>query len=242
MNEYSEFRSPYKLMPGEIELNETLEWTNKPASNAIISQIQAYFGYLAMKAIKHQYSDLEQDFEMTYNASLTIYGDKTKTTSNLFEFMECLMEELPNAERFIVRSSYNGPGFAGAIDDEIMFPFCYSCDLAKNDDAKNAKYKCFQFLYNHGEGGCMKFENGKWLNFETECSKNILDKDFGEDWWCWNLDLVAEFDFEKYPEILCELQNAVRKYIPKDQIDYCERTWEDGDLQILVSSISWSPR
>ena len=37
------------------------------------------------------------------------------------------------------------------------------------------------------------------------------------------------------------MQDAVRRHIPKDQLEYCEGTWEDGEYQILVHSIGWEP-
>lgn len=71
-------------------------------------------------------------------------------------------------------------------------------------------------------------------------SQDILDKDFGE-WWCWNLDLTIDFDFEKNADIIDALHNCVRENIPADQVGYCEEGWESGDVGILCSSIAWYP-
>ena len=70
----------------------------------------------------------------------------------------------------------------------------------------------------------------------------IIDQYYSSDWWCWNLDLCVEFDFEAHPDILAELQDIVRKHIPANQVQYCESTWADGDVGILINSITWCPK
>ena len=77
---------------------------------------------------------------------------------------------------------------------------------------------------------------------KNQYTPDIIDRDFGNDWWCWNLDLDIDFDYEEHPEILTALQQTVRKHIPADQVKYCESAWEDGDVGILINSITWCPR
>lgn len=240
-DEYIDFCSPFQFVPGNIDLNEYLEFKSKPTLRSTIPLIQSYFGYLTMKAIKYQYKD-NNEREMRYNASLTIFGEEEKTTSSLFDFMESLMNDLPHADRFVINSSYYGPGFAGMIDKEIEVPFYRVWNFNTNGKQDDVVYKHFDFHYNSGGGTQDKFENGEWVDLEAQYTQNILDKDFGADWWCWNLDLYVEFNFDKYPGILMALREAVKRHIPEDQLEYCEGSWEDGENQILVSSICWYPR
>lgn len=242
MNQLSYFLSPFRFIHGDIEISECLELKHRPTLSGTIPQIQAYFGYLAMKAIKYQYEEKEHDRKVSFNATLTTYGEQNKTTTNLCEFIEGLMNDLPAAERFEISSQYYGPGFGGMVDDEIHEPFYYACEFDKNEECNNVTYKCFEFLYNHGEGGCMKFENGSWVDLEKQYRQDVLDMDFGSEWWCWNMDLNVEFDFKKYPDIARALQETVRKHVPEDQIEYCEQEWGDCDYDVLINSISWYSR
>ena len=110
---------------------------------------------------------------------------------------------------------------------DISFLLYYKTNKVKIMNAENVKNE---------------FENGKWLDLSSEYSSDIVDRDFGADWWCWNVDICIDFDFDAHPQILQDLQNVVRKHIPSDQLRYCEDAWADGDTQILISSITWTPR
>ena len=118
----------------------------------------------------------------------------------------------------------------------------FSKEVEEIGQQEDFTYSIFEFASNHGEGWCGRYENGEWINLEERYSQDIVDKDFGEDWWCWNQDLFVGFDYEKHPDILEALHNCVRKNVPSDQIEYCEGTWEDGEVGILCVSISWFPR
>ena len=242
MSQFSDFLSPIYFIPGDIEISEYLELKQKPILSGTIPALQASFSYLAMRAINYQYEEKEHDRMISFNATLTTYGEEIKTTTDIFEFMFGLMNDLPAAERFEICSHYNGPGFGGMVDDEIHEPFYYAYEFDKNEERNNVTYKCFEFLYNHGEGGCMKFENGSWVDLRKQYRQDVLDMDFGSEWWCWNMDLNVEFEFSKYPEIVRALKDTVRKYVPEDQIGYCEQEWDDCGYDVLINSISWYPR
>lgn len=242
MSQFSDFLSPFHFNPGDIEINEYLELKHKPLLSGTIPGIQAYFGYLAMKAIKYQYEEKDHDRIISFNATLTTYGEEIKTTTDIFEFMIGLMNDLPAAERFQISSHYKGPAFGGMVDNEIREPFCDAYEFDKNDERNNITYKCFEFLDSCGEESCVKFENGSWVDIKKRYCQDVLDMDFGDKWWCYFMDMNVEFDFEKYPEITCSLKDAVREYIPEDEIGYCMQEWDDSGYDPLVNSISWNPR
>ena len=106
----------------------------------------------------------------------------------------------------------------------------FTTELEEIGKTEKFTYMQHEFLYNHGEGRIRKFENGEWIDLENQFTTDIVDVNFGIDWWCWNLDLCVEFDFDKYPDIVNSLRKCVRNSIPKDQVKYCEDTWEEGDV------------
>ena len=71
-------------------------------------------------------------------------------------------------------------------------------------------------------------------------TSDIVDADLNHEWCSELLDLVANFDFEQYPQILEQLHACVRRHIPESELEYCEGTWEDGEPGILLSSIQWN--
>lgn len=239
MVEFSALCSSFHLIPGDIDLNECIEFTSKPKQQSTITNIQEHFAFMAIQAIKAQNGMLE-DNDIAYSAELTIYGQDGYTTTDLFAFINGIMHDLPKADGFKITSIYYGPSIAPWFNDEVREEFWQT--VKRMGEYEKFTYKNFNFLYNHGAGGCAKYENGKWIDLKSQYTPNIIDLNLGCDWWCWNLDLYVDFDYEKYPEILAALQQAVRKHIPEDQVQYCENAWEDGDVGILINSITWCPR
>ena len=239
MSEFKSLCAPFTMIPGRVDLNESIEFKSAPRQQQTITYIQEHFAYIAMQALKAQCGMLE-DNDIVYSGELCIYGQDGYTTTDAGEIVRGIMCDLPKAEGFKITSIYYGPSVAPWFDDEVREEFRKTVD--RMGKSEQFTYKIFEFLYNHGAGGCSKYENGKWINLEKQYTADIVDRNFDQDWWCWNLDLDVEFDYDKYPEILESLHQTVRKHIPKDQIQYCEYTWEDGDVGILISSISWNPR
>lgn len=239
LGEFSSLCAPFHIVPGMVDLNECIEFKSKPQRESTITYIQEHFAYIAMQALKAQHGMLENN-DITYCAELTIYGKDGYTTTDLFAFVNGIMYDLTNADGFKITSIYYGPSVAPWFNDEVREEFWQT--VKRMGEHEQFTYTNFEFLYNHGAGGCAKYENGKWLNLKNQYTPDIIDRDFGNDWWCWNLDLDIDFDYEEYPEILAALQQAVRKHIPADQVKYCESAWEDGDVEILINSITWCPR
>lgn len=239
MGEFNSLCAPFTMLPGRVDLNESIEFKSAPKQQQTITYIQEHFAYIAMQALKARCGMLEES-DIVYSGELCIYGKDGYITTDVVEIVRGIMYDLPKADGFKITSIYYGPSVAPWFNDEVREEFRKTVDRMGTNE--QFTYNIFEFLYNHGAGGCSKYENGKWINLEKQYTTNIVDQDFGQDWWCWNLDLDVEFDFDKYPEILESLQWTVRKHIPEDQIQYCEYAWADGDVGILISSISWYPR
>ena len=239
MSEFSGLCSTFNFIPGVVDLNECIVFKSKPKQQSTITYIPEHFAFMAIQAIKAQNGMLE-DNDITYSAELTIYGKDSYTTTDLFAFVNGIMYDLPKADGFKITSIYYGPSVAPWFNDEVREEFWQT--VQRIGEYEQFTYTNFEFLYNHGEGGCHKYENGKWVDLKSQYTPEVLDQDFGSEWWSWNLDLYVDFDYEEYPEVLAELQQAVRKHIPEDQVKYCENAWEDGDVGILVNFITWGPK
>ena len=238
--------SDFLITPGYVDLNDSLEFKVKPRQPSSLKPIQAYYGFLGIRALKklrgELYGELE-DKDLEFTGALTIYGNNGYTTSGLYEFVYGVLHDLPSAEGFKISTKYYGPSVAPRFEaNERERKEEFITEIATIGKTEDLKYSFFEFLYDHGASHIGTFENGKWIDLDKLYSSEIIDKDFGQDWWCWDLDLSVGFDHEKYPGILYELQNCVRKHVPKDQLEYCEGAWEDGEVSSLCSSISWYPR
>lgn len=246
LHEFAYIASDIILVPGNVDLNEVLEFKSKPQHASSLKPIQAYFGFLGVRALRKLRGELYRELEgrdLEFSGVLTIYGEEGYTTSDLVEFVYGIMHDLPSAEGFRIATKYYGPSVSPWFEaNEKERKKEFSSEIAEIGKTEDLTYSIHEFLYNHGEGWTGKFENGEWVRLKERYTSDILDKDFGSDWWCWNLDLYVEFDFDKYPAIVEALHNCVRKHIPEDQLRYCEDSWNDGEVGHLCESIDWYPR
>ena len=239
LDEFTDLVGPIITISGDEDQNETLIFDHKPLLKTTITKIQEHFSLLALKAARYL-NEENPERELHFSGKITLFGKDGYTATDLYGFMHALMYDLPNADGFKITTTYYGPSIAPWNDHEVQEFF--SKTVEKLGEQEQFTYTSFYFLYNHGEGDFIKYKNGKWLDTGANFTESIVDQDFGKDWWCWNQDLAVEFDFDAYPDILEALHDAVRKHIPRDQIEYCEGTWEDGEVGILCSSIFWTPR
>ena len=239
LEEFKALAVPIVIVPGDVDLNERIEFDHKPALDSTIAKIQEHFGFLALQAMRCLQEDAAER-ELDFKAEITLLGKDGCTVSDLVGFMGALMYDLPNSDGFRITTAYYGPSVAPWTNSEA--PELFSKTVEKMGAHEKFTYSAFEFFYNHGEGRCLRYENGNWVDLNKRYTSGILDQDFGSDWWCWNLDLAVEFDFEQHADVLEALHNAVRKYLPENQVGYCEGSWEDGDVEILCSSIAWYPR
>lgn len=246
ISEFDSMGSIFQIVPGEVDLNEVLEFKSKPVNPSFLKPIQAYYSFLGIRKIKENRGELCRELEgrnIEFTGELTIYGENGYTTSDLGEFVYGVLKDLPSADGFKIVSEYSGPSvdhWFEANEKERNEEFI--TELEEIGKTEKFTYMLYEFLYNHGEGQIRRFENGEWIDLENQFTTDIVDVNFGIDWWCWNLDLCVEFDFDKHPDIINSLHKCVRNSIPKDQVKYCEDTWEKGEVGILVGSISWYPR
>ena len=241
---------------GNVEMHEYLEFRYKPNEVELIEYLQAYLGTLIRLSIERspdEAVELGLSDPVTLDVKLII-GDRVFSSNETKEFVNAIFEELPKAKGFIIDCKCNGVlreyfndeeedgiGRFNMIRKDAVWTGAGMLDkLEGYKRRRNFVYKLAVFYPDSGEFLYKKIENGKEIDPLDCCSEAIVDMVFSEEWWSWNLDLYAEFDYEKHADILEELHNIVRCSIPKTEVNYCEGSWEDGDLQILCSSIQWN--
>jgi glutaredoxin-related protein len=242
-NEYESMCQRYRAIPGDADLNEVLIFKTQPVDASSLKPIQAYYGFLAIRALKklrgELYGELEErDIEFT--GELTLYGEDGYTTSDLSEFVYGILHDLPSADGFKIVTEYCGPSVAPWFDENKERKEEFSSEVAEIGKTEELSYSCFDFLHNHGEGGLIKFENGNWINLKSLYTSSIVAKAFEHEWYTWSACISMEFDYDKYPEILTSLRNCVRKHIPEDELGYSEEEWNENENGVLVNDLQWS--
>lgn len=262
MAEFEELCLPFRVVPGETDVAERLVFKHKPVIPNTVKHIQEYFISLG-NVLKKQSNDPYNP----YSVKLTLYGENGYTTTDLVRFVRGIYWDLPNADGFEIIADYHGisfdPMFVNDIRkaDEIdvkaklfdgfkksVHPPCKGGFAKYIDNRVNKQedfvYTIYEYLYNRGGGGCAKHENGNWVDLKARYTSKIVDQDFGVNWRGDSQSLIVKFDYEKYPNTLAALHNAVRKHIPDDELENCEGCWKDNDEDscILVNGICWEPR
>lgn len=235
---YNQLCSTFRIMENMVVLHESVEVVCKSDDPSFIPKLQEYFGTLALKAIE-EIGVTNDKRTISFTPSLTILGKKNLSTNDLYEFMELLFEEVPLAEHFIIDCCYEGP------DSDYL----YSGDHLKIAalaagavDRPIKTYKLVRFNSSENESNCCLIEGGIITDIDRRISTGILDNDYGENWWNEDMELYIDADIDKRSAIFEELHGIVRKYIPADQIKYCENAWTNGEPNNLLDGIQWNTR
>lgn len=241
--QFSELSARFRFSPGNVDEHEIIEFKEQPKMQETIYRIQEYFGTVGNHALK-RIVDNNEDERIPYQLELSLFGENGYTTRNLVDALYGILYDLPQAEGFRITSYYSGPQISSLFDEyrDSLVGFYNLGDFISFEEVSS--YKKYEFLFNHGAGGCMKYEDGNWLDLRESYNKKVVRKSFGKDWWTWEISLVIDFDFEKYPSIIQSLHDAVRKHVPESELEYCESNWtgEDPEMEILLDGIQWCPR
>lgn len=242
---------------GNIEMHEYLEFKYKLYEAELIEYLQHYLTSLLRLSIERS-PDKAEELGLAYPVTLDVklqIGNKEYSNHKPEEFVNAVFDELPKATGFIIDCTCNGI-LREYFNDEIDEDGNGRLNMIRKDAAwtgagmldtlegykrrRNFLYKLAIFYPDSGSFLYKKIENGKEIDVLDCCTDNIIDQTFSEEWWSWNLDLTADFDYEKHADALKKLQEIVRDSLPEGEVRYCERSWEDGDLNILCSSIQWN--
>lgn len=243
-------------LEGNIEMHEYLKFSSKPMQSGVIPYLQRYFCNLLQLSLERSvesnpdlYSPVELDVLLTLN------GGESYHSSAPENFKKALFELLPEADGFTIDCKCTGivrEYFIGTDVDEnetynMVEKDPWWTGAGMFDKLESFKrldrfeYKLSMFYPDKGSFRYEKILNGKSIDPMDHLSRDIVSQRFDGGWWGYNLDLCAEFDFEKHRDILYQLQDVVRNNLPEEEVPYCEGAWEDGDLHILCCSVGWSP-
>lgn len=233
--------STIHINPGIEDLYETLTFSKKPVHQNTVKQIQEHFAYLGLQAIKKQRGELKNNPPLEYSCELTLFGENGYTTTDLLEFIQGIIHDLPEADGFTITSKYYGPAVNPWSDHDVRESF-YDFTIFGLIGYEEFTYKLYRYQYNCGAGSCELYEDGIPVKLYDKFSTDILDKEFGSDWWSDQVQIELDFDFDKHTGILEALHDAVRKYVPKEEQEECINCWEDGYKNLLIASVVWTPR
>ncbi len=261
-NQYIE-QQDYDLLTyfveGNVEMHEYLLFEHKPKHRELVEYIQSYLALLTRLSVDRSPDKAKENglaYPVTLDAKLII-GERAYASNEIKSFSKAISEELPIADGFVIDCNCNG-ALREFFNDELDENGNGRLNMIRKDAAwtgaglfdkleqfrrrENFEYKLDVFYPDSGEFKYEKIMNGKEIDVLASGTEDIIDRTFSDEWWSWNLDLWANFDFDKYSDKLDQLQNIVRRSIPESEVGYCERSWEDGELNLLCSSIQWNCR
>lgn len=232
---------------GTVEMHEHLEFKRNPKQPALIEYIQNYLLTLLKLSVERSPEKAEAgEWPVILDAKVVI-GNETYSSKDADAFCEAIIKKLPKADGFIIDLNCDGNLIEYYEDDnhfnmirkDAVWTGCGMYDTLEQYKRRNDfEYKLFIFYDNSGKIECKKISNRKEINIFAECTNDIVDRSFDDDWWSWEVSLCVEFDFEKYRNILLQLQDIVRTGIPAEEVQYCEDAWNRGEYAILCN-IQW---
>lgn len=241
---------------GNVEMHEYLEMGHKPRPD-LTEDIQNYLLTLVRLSVERSPEKAEEKelaYPVTLNAIITI-GGISYSSKDPEHFAEAIIHELPGADGYMVDCYCNGVlreffndeqdendnGRINMIRKDAAWTGVGLLDILEGYKRRcSFTYKLAIFYPDSGEFKYEKILNGKDIDVLALGTEEIINREFMEEWYSYNLDLWAEFDYDKHHDKLLELQEIVRTSIPASEIKYCVRGWEDGDLHILCNSIQWN--
>lgn len=228
------------FIPGRVEFDEVLEIKHTP-NERVLQLVREHFGLLCFLKQK-QISDGvgKYESEISLEIKLTVYGKNAYTTTDILTVMNGLFCDIEESEGFKICSYYLGSSFEPWDNNDSRISTIQYINSVICAD-KGISYTYFEFYFNGGEGTINRWIDGNWVNYRSSFSSEILDKS-RDKWFCWYADLGVDFDFEKYPDILISLRNAVQRHLPKEEYENTAPFWEDGELGHLVVGAQWTPK
>ena len=237
---------------GNVEMHEFLEFRYKPKQAELITYLQDYLSTLVRLSVQRsseKYAELGLCYPVTLNAKLII-GNAVYSSDNIEPFMDAIVNELPNANGFVIDCYCNGVlreffedeanGNFAMIKKDAVWTGAGMLDKLLEYKRRNMfEYKLSVFYPDSGEFKFEKIHNGKEVDVFSSFSEGIINDFFDEEWWSWSLTLWADFDNEKYSAELDKLHNIVRENVPQDAVCNCEEAWNEGETGTLCNDIQW---
>lgn len=230
-----------RIVCGMTSLNEEIEFRKKPENVRSLVLIQEYFGSWGVNELK-KYAWTEREPQIcpegcSFSLDWSENGEQHHTVDDLEAFVRGILYSLPGADSFRITLCRSHIDKDDISDDNER----YNLETISEMIGKSEDFT-YRYCEHWGFYSCEKFENGEWIEPEFIKDSELLDTDFGADWSAENLDLAVEFDYDKYPDVLNALHDAVRRHLPEEEYLNCVDAWEGEAPDLVVWSSYWGPR
>lgn len=241
MKELEEWLNPIRVIPSYMCIHEFLSFDHKPVQQSTMSQIQNHFLALMIAAKKSEESDYFSGSSLFFQMKLSIEGSKTYTTTQLSDVLYGIRYDLPNAERFSIESTYEGGNPSFVEDPQTALELLWLFE--KMGEKESFTYIDYEFYENGNEYSMYVYKDGKRINPEILSTADILDKQYESNWIGNEENVVIQYDFLNYPNVLKALKEVVYRYLPeKEQVEFERRIEEnDPDLFEISAAFDYMP-
>ncbi len=238
------------MLHGRVDMHERIEFDHQPYYQSTLEYLQRYVQFMSDMA--YERSDIaDLCTSGTFRIAITIDGEPAYVSGDN-GLNDVLYHRLPSANRFTIdcnvhanlRSFYENPdpeAATNAINEDDLWQ---GRGMADQLEAMKRKEK---FIYkavfrypdddSHTEFALIR--HGKSYDVEDLCKVGISLKAENCAFYGDGMSMHAEFDYKAHPEIVQQLREAVRAYLPEDEMEYVEETWvdneEEGDFGYLLS-------
>lgn len=241
MNELKEWINPIQFIPSYMCIHEFLSFDHKPVQQSTMSQIQNHFLTLMLAAKKSEESDYFSGISLSLQMKLSIEGSKTYTTTQLSDVLYGIRYDLPNAERFSIESTYEGGNPSFVEDPQTALEHLWLFE--EIGERESFTYIDYEFHANSNGYSMSVYKDGKRINPEILSTTDILDKQYESNWIGNEENVVIQYDFLNYPNVLKALKEVVYRYLPeKEQVEFERRIEEnDPDLFEISAAFDYMP-
>lgn len=232
-----------QMFRSAVQMHERIEFDHQPCLRTTMEYIQSYLAYFENTAFDSRMETEDDDphqgefkVAVELNHKLVYQGDMDQVPAGLLD------EQLPKAECFAIEIWVDAtlPFFHDNPDENAKR---YAIDeddtwqgRGMSDHLEGLKRK-EQFTYKAAfrfpnDGSYTEFAyicNGKSYAVEDLCRTDIVQKAEGCNFYGEMITLHATFDIDAHPEILQQLRDAARDYVPDTYKEFMEETWEEND-------------
>lgn len=234
------------VIKGSSEFHERLTFTN-PVPTETAHNIQSYCNELVTRINNH-----EKDEDIRADAYLIVDGVRTDITEAV-AFIAAA-EKIHDAQSFefdvYLNAHYNSSVLIADTEDNEngngtdKFITWFDCGLHPYldtvKDTVNFEYKKIAFHPNSGEFSYCKIKDGEYVDIDSLANKEFpLTVKDTSPWYSYSLSLVYDTD-SITDEQAEKIHEIVNKYLPDDQIGFCEECWDD-DNSVILCDVQWIP-
>lgn len=238
-----DFRNPAHrayALHGRVDMHERIEFDHQPYFHSTLEYIQRYVDFLHEMALERE--GVEDNSAGFFKTVITIDGENAYTSHDGRELHTVLYERLPLAKNFAIdcyvyanlRTFYDNPDPKAVHDAINEDDIWQGRGMADQLEALKRKEKfiykaVFRYPDDDSHTEFAYIRNGRSYDVETLCKPDILQKAKGCHFYGEGITLFSGLDSKTHPEIVQQLRDAVRAYLPEDEVNCLTDFWEEDD-------------